>query len=139
GSATLQRLRAAPVDQRHELLEEFVQSQAAIVLGHQSRAVPRAQGFTDLGMDSLASIELRARLEQALNCRLPATIAFDYPNVEALSAHLMDQVLRGQFREIAPARTAAPNGDGDLENLSRDELAALLAQELSTLEEGKKP
>jgi acyl carrier protein len=137
--AMLQRLRAAPVDRRRELLEEFVQSQAAAVLGHPSRAVPRTQGFAHLGMDSLGSIELRTRLEQALDCRLPTTLAFDYPNVEALSAHLLDDVLRPYFDEIRATPAAGLNAEGDLENLTRDEIAALLASELSTLEEGKNP
>jgi NAD(P)-dependent dehydrogenase (short-subunit alcohol dehydrogenase family) len=68
-SAFIQRLRAAPVSRRQELLAEFVQSQVALVLGHPAYAIPRAQGFADLGMDSLAAIELRTRLEKALDCR----------------------------------------------------------------------
>ncbi len=72
-------------------------------------------------MDSLASIELRLRLEQALECRLPTTVAFDFPNVEALTAHLLDVT-----------RLQADSAHAALDDLTRDELAALLARELET-------
>jgi hypothetical protein len=85
--------------------------------------LPRDQGFAAFGMDSLGAIELRTHLEQALGCRLPATLAFDYPTVEALVAHLLDRL---------PRQAGAPPEPDDLENLTRDEIAALLASELNT-------
>jgi myxalamid-type polyketide synthase MxaB len=138
GSAVIQRIRAAPVAGRQDLLEEFVRSQVALVLGHPARAVPRTQGFADLGMDSLGSIELRTRLEQALACRLPATLAFDFPNVEALGRHLLHEVLPARLHD-GPAAPAVDRGAADLGQPTRDEIAALLAGELSALEEGKNP
>jgi acyl transferase domain-containing protein/acyl carrier protein len=133
GPSLLQRLQAAPLDRRAELLEGFVRSEVARVLGHEPGAFPRAQGFADLGMDSLGSIELRTHLEQALGCRLPATLAFDYPTVGALVAHLL---------ELLPPRPGpggVPAVTDDLDVLNRDEIAALLASELSTLEKGDQP
>jgi acyl carrier protein len=138
-SSILQRLRSAPVDRRSELLKEFIQAQAAAVLGHAVDAVPRTKGFTDLGMDSLASFELRKGLEDALDCRLPTTITFDYPNVDALSTHLLKVILNFPIREVAVVETAEANVEADLEGLSRDELAAMLAAELSHVEKGKSP
>jgi acyl transferase domain-containing protein/acyl carrier protein len=130
-SALRQRLQEAPADRRAELLEEFVSSEVARVLGLAPGTFPRTQGFAALGMDSLGSIELRTHLEQALECRLPATLAFDYPTVEALVAHLLDRL------PLGPTPDDTPTSPGDLENLSRDEIAALLASELSMLGEGK--
>jgi acyl transferase domain-containing protein/acyl carrier protein len=131
----LQRLRAAPAERRTGLLEEFVQSQVAVVLGHAARSVSRTQGLAEMGLDSLASIDLRARLEQAFDCRLPTTLAFDYPSVEALAAHLLGDVLSTQFDPTRPVPETVPPGDGALDNLSREELAALLASELGAVEE----
>src|SRR5262249_7761798 len=106
-------------------LADYVQTQVASVLGHAAASVPRTQGFAHLGMDSLASIELRLRLEQGLECRLPTTVAFDFPNVEALSTHLL---------EVTDMK--ADRAQAGLNNLRRDELAALLARELeSSVEE----
>src|SRR5262249_34040084 len=124
----IQRLGAAPADRRAERLAEFVQSQGGSRLGHPVDSLARSQGFAHLGMDSLASIELRSRLERALDCRLPTTLAFDYPNVDSLTAHLLD---------ITGLKTD-PAGES-LENLTRDEVAALLARELRMLEEGNRP
>jgi acyl transferase domain-containing protein/acyl carrier protein len=122
----LRRLRAAPAARRAEMLVEHVQSQVASVLGHPVGSLTRTQGFAHLGMDSLASIELRTRLERALDCRLPTTLAFDHPNVESLTAHLLGVT---GLKKADSAREA-------LEGLTGDEIAALLAQELRTSEEG---
>jgi len=133
GPSLLQRLRDAPGDQRAELLEGFVRSVVARVLGHAPGSLPRARGFADLGMDSLGAIELRTHLEQALGCRLPATLAFDHPTVASLVAHLLDRL------PSRPGPAEVPTVAGDLEGLTRDEIVALLANELSTLEKGTNP
>jgi acyl transferase domain-containing protein/acyl carrier protein len=133
GPSLLRRLQDAPPDRRAELLEDFVRSEAARVLGDEPGTFPRAQGFADLGMDSLGAIELRTHLEQALECRLPATLAFDYPTVNALVAHLLDQLA------VPLGAAGVPSGADDLDNLTRDEIAALIASELSALEKGKNP
>jgi acyl transferase domain-containing protein/acyl carrier protein len=137
GRATelLKRLRVAPVDRRTGLLEEFVQGQVAVVLGHPAGSVSRTQGLAEMGLDSLASIELRRRLEQTFDCRLPATLAFDHPSVEALSVHLLKDVLSAQLDDSRAAQDMVPDGESALENLSRDEIAALLARELGALED----
>ena len=59
-----------------------VQSQIATVLdvSPASRISPD-QGFFELGLDSLTSIELRNRLQSSLACRLPTTFVFDCPNI----------------------------------------------------------
>jgi acyl transferase domain-containing protein/acyl carrier protein len=130
GPGLLRRLEEAPADRRAELLEDFVRSKAARVLGHTPEALPRDQGFAALGMDSLGAIELRTHLEQALGCRLPATLAFDYPTVAALVVHLLDRL---------PRHAGAPPAPDGLEDLTRDEIAALLASELNTTREGRVP
>jgi acyl transferase domain-containing protein/acyl carrier protein len=115
----LPRLRTAPGDRRGDMLADFVRAQVASVLGQAAGSIPRTRGFAHLGMDSLGAIELRTRLEQALDCRLPTTLAFDYPDVEALTTYLLDAV----------GLRAGP-ADESLENLTQDEIAALLAGEL---------
>lgn len=45
--------------------------------------------FFDLGLDSLMSIELKNRLEAALDQSFGSTLVFDYPTVEALSNYLI--------------------------------------------------
>jgi acyl transferase domain-containing protein/acyl carrier protein len=128
----LQRWRAAPARRKKGLLEDFVQAQVADVLGHPALSISRTQGLAEMGLDSLASIELRTRLEQALDSRLPTTLAFDYPTVATLAAHLLDDVLSVPNDASSAASEVTAAGEGALENLSKDEIAALLASELGT-------
>jgi acyl carrier protein len=66
-----------------------VQAQAAAVLGRPASEVPAERGFADLGMDSFASIELRARLEYLFGRALPQTMTFDHPTVAAVVEFLL--------------------------------------------------
>jgi acyl transferase domain-containing protein/SAM-dependent methyltransferase/acyl carrier protein len=49
------------------------------------------EGFFTLGLDSMTSIELRNRLQASLARPLPPTLTFDYPNIAALSDHLLGE------------------------------------------------
>jgi acyl carrier protein len=119
------------------LVEDFVQSQVALVLGHPSRSVPRAQGFANLGLNSLGAIELRRRMQQGLDCGLPSTVAFDYPTVESLVTYLIDEVIRLDFQPVAPPPNAVSIPDDRLAELSGEDIATLLAQELQMREDGE--
>jgi len=83
------QLSVAFPEQRRRLLRGIVQAQAAAVLGRRPGDVPDDLGFTELGMDSFASIELRARLEFLLEQTLPETITFDHPTVAAVVDFLL--------------------------------------------------
>ncbi|MBE9080311.1 SDR family NAD(P)-dependent oxidoreductase, partial [Romeria aff. gracilis LEGE 07310] len=62
-----QQLAALSPDQQQEFLLEILRSQIAKVLGiPPSTLTDPHQGFTDLGMDSLTSVELRNRLQTTL-------------------------------------------------------------------------
>ena len=77
-----------PVDRR-VLLAAHVRSQVARILGwNPSDPLDSRQGFFDLGMDSLSSMELRNVLQTTLGCSLPSTLTFKYPTVEALVDYL---------------------------------------------------
>ncbi|MDQ3928332.1 MAG: SDR family NAD(P)-dependent oxidoreductase, partial [Chloroflexota bacterium] len=132
------QLAAAPVAERRALLNAHIQAQVAQVLGHgDHKAIPLTRGFAELGMDSLTSLELRTRLQNTLSCKLPSTLAFDYPTVEAVVNYLVKEVLRTEF----PQTKAAPDviqrqrpEEHKLEGLSQGESAALLAEELAALD-----
>ncbi len=120
------RLAAAPVSERAEMVAGMVRAQAAAVLGLKPAEVDSSAGLFEQGMDSLMSVELKARLETAIGQTLPSTLTFNYPSVRALSAFLLDR--------LAPALPAAePQPEAD-DDLSEDELAALLAESLNTLQ-----
>ena len=56
-------------------------------------AVPADRPLKELGLDSLMAVELRNALGQRVGKPLPATLAFDYPTVDALTRWLLDEVL----------------------------------------------
>jgi acyl transferase domain-containing protein/NADPH:quinone reductase-like Zn-dependent oxidoreductase/NADP-dependent 3-hydroxy acid dehydrogenase YdfG/acyl carrier protein len=84
-----QRLAGASENEASTLVLELVRSQLATVLGYpSSHAVEPEQAFKDLGVDSLAAVELRNRLSSATGLRLAATLVFDHPNAVAVAEHL---------------------------------------------------
>jgi acyl carrier protein len=91
GPALLEQLRQALPREREKMLLRHLQTQVAAVL--RSQELPAIlQPFTELGMDSLMSIELRRRLEKSLQIRLPATLAYDYSMVSRLARFLLTQI-----------------------------------------------
>jgi len=87
---SLRQMATAGPEPRRRALRSLVQSQAAAVLGRSPGEVEVDRGFTDLGMDSFASIELRARLEYLFGRPLPETMTFDHPTVAAVVDFLLE-------------------------------------------------
>ncbi|MEV6118886.1 type I polyketide synthase, partial [Streptomyces sp. NPDC052109] len=74
---------------REKALLELVRAEAARVLAHDSpAAVTEHRTFAELGVDSLAAVELRNRLSETTGIRLPAAVVFEYATPVALAAHL---------------------------------------------------
>jgi pimaricinolide synthase PimS1 len=78
--------------ERGRFMLDLVRGHVAAVLGQEALVIEPLRGFTDLGMDSLAAIELRNRLQTAIGLRLPATVMFDYPNSVDLAGFLMAEL-----------------------------------------------
>ncbi|MER5265556.1 SDR family NAD(P)-dependent oxidoreductase [Actinosynnema sp. NPDC002837] len=88
-----ERLAGLAQEQRLAVLVELVRAQAAATLGHAGpEAIDPEQAFNDLGFDSLSAVEFRNGLSTALDMRLSATLAFDYPTPFALAEHLLGEV-----------------------------------------------
>jgi hypothetical protein len=81
------------------------------------------------------TLELRNRLEASLKLSLPATLVFNYPTVAALTGHLAEKM--GVPLDLGKAEVVAADAapTDELENLSRDEVEAMLAEELKSIDE----
>jgi 3-oxoacyl-(acyl-carrier-protein) synthase/acyl carrier protein len=104
-TALVERLTAAPVQQRRKLVLEFLRTAVAEVTRVDVSEIREEAGFFDLGMDSLMAVELRRRLEQSVGKELPATLAMDYPRLTDVADYLLGDVL--SLNERAGAKPAA--------------------------------
>jgi acyl carrier protein len=115
-------LRRASASSIALLLRNAVATEAREVLGMAiSQPLDSEQGFFDMGMDSLMAVEFKKRLEFALGCALPRTVAFEYPNITELAAHLAEPFL---------ARDGAPSNGDKSSHDKYDELSESQAEEL---------
>eukprot|EP01105_Mastigella_eilhardi_P026936 TRINITY_DN79_c0_g1_i2.p1 TRINITY_DN79_c0_g1~~TRINITY_DN79_c0_g1_i2.p1 ORF type:complete len:3211 (-),score=827.00 TRINITY_DN79_c0_g1_i2:42-9635(-) len=67
--------------------------------------------LTDAGMDSLMAVELRNALQPHVTVSLPATLAYDYPSIRAITDYLVSAMLPAGGAERQVALTAAPVAD----------------------------
>ncbi|MEU5869269.1 beta-ketoacyl reductase, partial [Nonomuraea sp. NPDC047529] len=89
-----QRLAGLPVAEQEQIVLSVVRSEVAAVVGHASGdQVDLDKSLSELGFDSLTSVELRNRLSQVTGLRLSATLVFDHPTAAAIAEHVGDQVL----------------------------------------------
>jgi phthiocerol/phenolphthiocerol synthesis type-I polyketide synthase B len=78
---------------RRGLLETIVRGALSGVLRRPAEQLDLTRPFGTMGLDSLMGLELRNRLESAVEHALPATIAWNYPTVALLVAHLESLVV----------------------------------------------
>ena len=89
------QLEGVEYEERQLLLAAHVRRQVGLVLGiNQPESISLETGFFDLGMDSLTSMELRNKLQKSLECSLPSTLAFEYPNIQVLTDYLEEKIIQ---------------------------------------------
>ncbi|HWX45508.1 MAG TPA: SDR family NAD(P)-dependent oxidoreductase, partial [Solirubrobacteraceae bacterium] len=109
GGGSLARLVAGLSELESEIVvRDLVCALVATVLGHESgKAIDASRTFQELGLDSLAAVELRNRLQKATSLRLPSTLAFDFPTPAAVAELLRSRVVDGEAGAPAVAQRRA--------------------------------
>lgn len=142
------QLEAASPGERRSLALNHVRAQIAKVLDLKStEEIDPQQSFSELGMDSLMAVELRNRLQTSLGTAIPASLAFDYPTIEALADYLVQTVNpsppSGEARESLshengslkdnPESNRSTFVQSNLDGLSDSEAEALLISQLENM------
>ena len=135
---------------RQQELEHFLCEQVASVLRVPPEKLDVEQPLTMLGLDSLMAIELKNRVEQALQVRIPIVMFLQGPSIRQFTEQVLEMI---PLAEPAPAAEpeAVQHGNGQkplsqneaeqllqqLEQLSDAEVDVLLGQMLQ--EDGQEP
>jgi len=146
GSSFRQELEPLPVEERRDLLQGHLRAAITKVLRlHSSDEINPRQGLMDMGFDSLMAIELRNHLANSLAHQLPATLLFDYPTLNALTAYLEQELFDSASTESETlemttidddslqSRTPPAQTDASITELSDDEAASLLMDRLDKI------
>jgi len=135
----LKRLEKVSPRDRQELLLAHIRDQVAKVLGRSSsHSLEAHQGFFELGMDSLTSVELKNHLQASLGRSLPSTLIFDYPTLDALALYLASEMFSVEPPEDSPVASEKNHQQqtitsAELKQLSEEDAEALLLKELESI------
>jgi epothilone polyketide synthase D len=107
-SDLVSRLQLLPESERLRSLQTLLEEQLRPVLGLKTtQPLDPQTGFFELGMDSLMAVEFRSRLEKVFQVKLPASLAFDLPNLQRLTQYLAEEVL-----DLQPSAVVKVSGSG---------------------------
>ncbi|MGW5747965.1 SDR family NAD(P)-dependent oxidoreductase, partial [Amycolatopsis sp. NPDC003861] len=102
------RLAGTSADDQAALLAALVRAETAHVAGLPGgHAVAAERAFRELGFTSVNAVELRNRLGAATGLALPATLAFDHPNPDAVARYLKRELLGGTEVTVTPVPAAS--------------------------------
>jgi acyl transferase domain-containing protein/SAM-dependent methyltransferase/acyl carrier protein len=128
------RLQGVPDPDRETVVRQFVETVVRRILELEAGfEINARQGLSDLGMDSLLSIELKNHLQRGSGISFPATLAFDYPTIDALVQLILEKsrVERPADGTVPAQGTAVASAEQTaLESLSDEEAEAMLLAEL---------
>jgi len=117
-------LPGVPHARRIDWLAQRIQEQVATILRCEPAAIARGVPFQSLGFDSLRAVELQERLSRMSGVALSVTTLWNHTSIDAYAAFLLD-AMQG------PAPPQQATATDALDELTRDEIAAMLAQELN--------
>jgi acyl transferase domain-containing protein/acyl-CoA synthetase (AMP-forming)/AMP-acid ligase II/NADPH:quinone reductase-like Zn-dependent oxidoreductase/NAD(P)-dependent dehydrogenase (short-subunit alcohol dehydrogenase family)/acyl carrier protein len=129
-----QKLTTAAPEQRQSVLITQISQQVGNILGIKDLSkIDLESGFSELGLDSLGSVELRNKLQSSYEIKLSQTVIFDYPNTKQLANYLLSLLFNCEPVE-KEQNTQINENSLNIENLSEAEAENLLLAELDNLD-----
>ncbi|MEV6108101.1 type I polyketide synthase [Streptomyces sp. NPDC051940] len=119
------RLAPLPAPEQRAALLDLVCTHVATLLGYDGPAdVPSGRGFTDLGFDSVAAVDLRTKLAGATGRTLPTSMVYDHPSPAELADWLWSEICEdGEAGEL-PVLAVLDRLEEAAGKLDADEIAA---------------
>ncbi|MFJ2197775.1 SDR family NAD(P)-dependent oxidoreductase [Streptomyces violaceusniger] len=104
--------RELPDLEQRRVLFDLVRAHVAAALRSESpRALDAESSFFDLGLDSLAAVNLHRGLVAATGLTLEVSLAYDHPTPSELVDHLHRQIFPVDTDDTAPARAVVGSDD----------------------------
>ena len=115
-------LTGVPAAERPAVVLELVRAVTAGVLGHTDLDEIRPnRTFAELGMDSMATVELHQRLAAATGLDLDPTMVVDHPTTAGVAEYLVSRVPRAEAEVVAIGATPAVHKEpGTITSLLRN-------------------
>jgi malonyl CoA-acyl carrier protein transacylase len=133
----LQQLSNTAVSDRQNLLIARIRSQIARIMGLDAADIDIKMGFADIGIDSLMAMELRNYLQNILERSIPASLVFDYPNVEALAQYFIKEIFARSNDEpnilLEEPEAIVKSDLENIDDISDEEAEAMLLGKLNSM------
>ncbi|MFI1389095.1 SDR family NAD(P)-dependent oxidoreductase [Streptomyces griseoaurantiacus] len=115
-------LAGVPERERRSAAVDLVRTVIAQVCGYDTyEDVPAGGRLRELGIDSLAGVQLRNRLNAATGLKLPVTVVFDHPSPAELAEAVLEGLGLAGPAATAPPPVPAPPEPAPLPDFSSDE------------------
>ncbi|MDJ0649138.1 MAG: SDR family NAD(P)-dependent oxidoreductase [Xenococcaceae cyanobacterium MO_188.B19] len=119
---------------RDELTEYLIKEVAKILGLNDHKKIDLDMGFTDMGLDSLSSLELRNRIQSVFDCKLPSTLTYDFPTINFLVDYLLGELNINNFnKEDDRLIVKNPIENELIDHISEQEAERLLLLELENI------
>ncbi|MFZ5894824.1 MAG: bifunctional LLM class flavin-dependent oxidoreductase/SDR family oxidoreductase [Myxococcota bacterium] len=130
-------LMPLPSKVRHQRLVAELRDLVVEVMRLEPASVDWRRGLFDMGMDSLMALELKTKLQNHVGLSISATLAFDYPTVDAIAGYLEAQLFSAQHSVPESGRASQSDPvsmtELQLDALDEEQLEAALLAKLESI------
>ncbi len=132
----LQKIKDAFPYERKEMMVGFLQLMFAGLLGFANGQVPDAEeGFFSMGLESIMTEQAIQIIEENLGITIEEQDLFEYPNINKLADHLLDQAVESQQADDETEHDESEKEEEiNLDDMTEEELVALLKSEMGIVE-----